>query len=162
MDPAIYKLIQAAAAKYDLPVVLLVALCRAESGCDPKAENPRDPSFGLTMVYVPTAGAYGIGDGTKGAANVRAVRAWLMVPENAVELGARILAKYWQDAPNEGRAKMLLALCGYNHGHIPATHDRYWVTWRRNVQRYQDALTWAEHTVEVMEAAAKVPRGLVE
>jgi hypothetical protein len=76
-------LFQAAAERYRIRPVVLVAMARAESTCDPTAVNRRTGAAGLLQVL------------PSGSANPDGLsQAELLAPETSIELGARHLRRW--------------------------------------------------------------------
>ena len=141
----IWSLVEAAANTHGVPAELLLALCQAESGLDPKAsrygEWP-DVSFGLVQCTVQTAAGYGLGDGSNAPDNVANVRASLYSRPVALDIGARILAECLAETGGD----WLMALRRYNGGSWGLTAE-YAAAYPGNIATYQRALEWARETV---------------
>lgn len=156
----IWPMIQRIAAANHIPPQLLLAIAKAESGLNPHAENPHDPSYGMTQVLLSTAGRWGVGDKTRSKANVAFVRAWLFERENALDLAARIAAYLYEKTRGAERGRVFMTLVAYNCGHFPAANAVYWKRWAGNVRRINAAIAWAyDTTARLVEVPA---RGLLE
>lgn len=97
---ALAPLFQAASERYRIRPVVLVAMARVESSCDPSAVNRRTGAVGLLQI-LPT-----------GSANPDGLsQAELLAPETSIDLGARHLRK-------------LVNLCGTLVGGLGCYHGR--------------------------------------
>ncbi len=138
-----------AAATYGLPLLLLVACAKAESGMDPTAfrdNGPADTSVGPYQQTVIYANGYGVGDGTYTPANIAVCRAafadWTIATRIAAEHLLSDLARALVADPTlAGDEKLLAALAVYNSGH-PEPRGNWWWSGPGHAN-YLAALTWA-------------------
>lgn len=139
----IWSRMQAAAALWHVDPVLLLALCKAESGLNPTAAREGvwpDVSYGPGQICVATAASLGYGDGSNTAANRALVRDLLTNWAMGLDATARLLA----DCVRRADGDWLGSLVCYNAGHIPPPGDPWWTRWAGNVASYQRALAWAK------------------
>ncbi len=166
-------LVEAAAQQHGVPVALLAAMLRAESGLSVRAERwgihtaaarealaagdmealeviiadaQPDLSFGLAQLIVSTAGGYGVGDGSMNVANVLAVRQALFDPAVSIGLGARHLAGCMIGSEHYAEPRLQILL-RYNSGSFQSPGNWYWQRWAGNVAAYRSALAWAQSVV---------------
>lgn len=137
-------LCQDAASTYDVPLVGLLALLKAESGLNPHAERYGawpDVSFGLgqqVVAYAP------FGDGSDSAENIAFVRDKLFDRATAIQIAAAHLKSDYATAKAAGDDSVLGGLVVYNCGHYPVLGGDYWTRYAGNVENYKMALAWAE------------------
>lgn len=123
-------LFQAAAERNHVRPVVLVAMARVESSCDPRAVNRRTQSYGLLQIKL---------DGSANAESLSA--AALLEPEASIDLGARHLRK-------------LVNLCGTLAGGLSVYHGN-----RRCSQHSGDGyvakvlglVTWAKRQLRKLQ-----------
>ena len=103
-----------------------------------------DISFGLSQLTVSTAASYGIGSGSKTAANCIAVRRVLFDRWTAISLGARHFARSIAAVVRfQDPEPVLAALIHYNSGAYQPRGNWYWERWTGNIYTYRQALIQA-------------------
>jgi len=144
-------LIAEASAQYGIEPVAILAMLKAESNLDPYAARwgvwP-DISFGLCQMIVPTAAAYGIGNGQNTPENIQAVKGALFDRRTAIDVGTKHLAGnvayVRQRKPHQtGDALILDALRVYNGGSGALDNPDWERRWAANVESYRRAIAWA-------------------
>lgn len=141
------------AGRFGVPVVLLVAMIKAESGMDETVLRELaypDISAGLTQITIRTAAGYDLGDGT--LATWPAVKAILLQPEPSIRYGAEHLGRCYARA----KADWLQALICYNSGSCQPPGNWYWQKYGDNIQRYRDAMRWARGMIGLSDASILV------
>lgn len=106
-----------------------------------------DVSFGLGQLSVGTAAGYDVGNGSNDISNILAVRTALFDRETAIDLAARHLAYCYSASadwtyPDDADLRSLVT---YNRGSMAGPNSTYWTVYAENVQRYHEALAWADH-----------------
>ena len=171
----IWPIVDKSACDNGVDATLLLALCKAESGLDPKAQRwgartkeakaalaqgavdilrdiirteAPDVSFGLTQQIIPTAGELDIGDGSWSLGNVILVKAKLFNRVTSIDCCARLLSQICSREDVQNWAWPELAACVvYNCGRLPPVNDDWWYDFSTNVDNYREALEWASRIV---------------
>ena len=134
-----------AAVAHNVDPVYLLALCKAESdvgyGIDPRAERwgiGPDVSFGA---YQFTLGFGFWADRSTDQTNLIAFRDYVVThPTEVADYAAAWLSRELPAVGNE----VLRAFVVYNSGGDNLDNPMWLAQWGANVQRYRDALAWAE------------------
>lgn len=136
------------AADYQIPLALVLACAKAESGMDPNAYRDGvwpDKSCGPFQQTVLYAEGYGVGDGTATPGNVALCRHWFSNWRDSGHVAAPQLAQGYKAAASlsfHGDEQIIAALSKYNAGSVQPSGNWWWQG--PNCASYRTALAWAK------------------